>query len=265
VKRIVLVKDQEKIGAANMIPRAYTRLCFLFAFSIMSVYGTDDDVCLSCQPNSYCDMDGAYPCPLHSNSSAFSKVITDCICQAGYTGMNGTECTACAPGTYKDVVGDGLCELCSGGKYSGVAGSSGCESCPANTSMLQESPGQTHGDCVCDAGYVQTNSSGCQACAAGTYKTMRGDLPCYACGPGKFSSTLAATSEDTCLSCPLNAFSISASSALDDCICPAGFEGALGVDCTKCTPGTYKEDVGLGDCSMCPPGTYSQWSHGWGY
>ena len=52
-------------------------------------------------------------CPGYTYSAQGSNNITGCICNQGYTGPDGSACTACVTGTYKPVNGSDSCTLCS--------------------------------------------------------------------------------------------------------------------------------------------------------
>ena len=71
-------------------------------------------------------------CPPNSSSIEGSALLTDCTCNPGWTGPNGTECTPCLPGFFKLQSGPMACDICDRGTYSGRAQSS-CTLCPANT------------------------------------------------------------------------------------------------------------------------------------
>ena len=45
---------------------------------------------------------------------AGSYVSGDCACNSGYTGSNGSTCTACEVGKYKDAPGAASCTACPG-------------------------------------------------------------------------------------------------------------------------------------------------------
>jgi len=82
-------------------------------------------------------------CPEFSHSSMASEVITDCKCNAGYTGPDGGPCEACVWGTYKEVSGTAECSLCSAGKYlpaSGQTSGSACRACPIHSYSVPGSP-----------------------------------------------------------------------------------------------------------------------------
>ena len=82
-------------------------------------------------------------CPEFSHSSTASEVITDCKCNAGYTGPDGGPCEACVTGTYKEVSGTAECSLCPAGKYLPVMGQtsgSACRACPVHSYSVPGSP-----------------------------------------------------------------------------------------------------------------------------
>ena len=47
--------------------------------------------------------EGCYSCPANSYSAQMSTGIDKCKCNVGYTSIDGENCEACAPGTYKSV------------------------------------------------------------------------------------------------------------------------------------------------------------------
>ena len=87
-------------------------------------------------------------CPAFSNSPLASSLRTDCVCNKGYTGPDGVECTACIEGTYKDVNGTAQCSLCAKGTYSPSNGTSSCKSCPPFETTLSEGA-NTSSACNC--------------------------------------------------------------------------------------------------------------------
>ena len=76
-------------------------------------------------------------CPANSRAAAGSGLRTDCICDAGYTGADGSTCVPCAIGTYKDATG-----------------SAQCSACPAL--MSTSGVALRLSDCWCVSGYIQT-------------------------------------------------------------------------------------------------------------
>jgi len=68
-------------------------------------------------------------CPDHSSTRiSNSKKISDCKCEAGYSGIDGGECVPCATGTYKENLGS-TCSQCQSGKYNAFMGSNSSSAC----------------------------------------------------------------------------------------------------------------------------------------
>ena len=81
------------------------------------------DACLACPPGKYNTLKASLSekacsaCLNSSYSPAGSDSLTDCICNAGYTGLHGQPCTPCVGG-WKSANGSSACVLCMRGKYS---------------------------------------------------------------------------------------------------------------------------------------------------
>jgi len=61
------------------------------------------DVCIECIAGKYKNSTGnseCLDCPEFSNSLTGSTALTDCICNAGYSGGDEVQCTACESGKY---------------------------------------------------------------------------------------------------------------------------------------------------------------------
>lgn len=111
--------------------------------------------CTACATGKYKGLTatGSEPCtdcPDGSNSVTASVVLTDCICNVGYTGPNGGPCTACVAGTYKNTTGSGTCLDCPAGTYS-TGNSGSCVTCHSNSFSLARS--SSFSACVCNIGY----------------------------------------------------------------------------------------------------------------
>jgi len=65
-----------------------------------------------CMAGTWCSDGSVTDCPTYSSSLAGSTEITACVCDRGYTGENGTTCTACQMNSYKHMNGSGACDLC---------------------------------------------------------------------------------------------------------------------------------------------------------
>jgi len=188
---------------------------------------------------------------------------TDCICNAGYTGADGFQCSECPVGTYKTVNGSSACTLCAVAQYSGAVAATDpatCLDCPAGSSAPEGSDVIT--DCKCNLGYTSTaDGTVCTACPAGQYKPTTGVGECTACVPGKYSESVAAFDVATCLDCPANTYAASSSGARTDCTCNAGYNGDDGTACVACPTGSYKAFTGEGVCTNCAAGKYSTEPH----
>ena len=110
---------------------------------------------------------------------------------------------------------------------------------------------------ACDAGFTSDGTGGCQACAAGTYKTGSGNEACTECGAGKYSAASGATAESKCSTCTSNSDAPAGSDAASDCICNAGFTSDGAGACQACAAGTYKAGSGNEACTECGAGKYS--------
>lgn len=203
-------------------------------------------------------------CPADSTSPQGSDALTDCVCNAGYSGANGGSCTVCPVNTYKDAAGD-----------------SACLNCSANSQSLAGSDAAT--DCQCSAGYTGPDGGACIQCVAGKYKSLVGTSECLTCpdhsqspaasvintacqcnagyagpdgGPCVFCSETEyqpSVGAATCLACPENSAATAESGrdAQTDCLCNAGYTGADGDECSACAAGQYKITTGSAACSDC--------------
>ena len=214
----------------------------------------DNSFCQSCLRGTYNDKNASIlaesclDCP-HNNSytqQPASGSLDMCVCNAGYTGDDGTQCLACRAGTFKSVRGSSQCEMCSPGKFSNITGAlqeeGTCTNCPAGTFQASHgastcnecgadlssfSGADSNSGCVCDIGLGKSDnginaSTSCQLCPAGKFKNVIGNFSCYDCPVGTYSKAGASA----CTECP--AFSTTSGAGHDniqDCICKAGFEG----------------------------------------
>ena len=134
---------------------------------IAGKYKTSDSTlaCTACVAGKYStaiasETNSCLNCPSHAHSWQGSGLVTNCTCNAGYTGPNGLACVACAGGTYKDVSGSSPCSLCSQGKYStetGEISESTCSDCPAHTHSPAGSVSFI--SCICNQGYTGANGA----------------------------------------------------------------------------------------------------------
>ena len=219
-----------------------------------------------------------------STETDTSTHISDCVPDVGYiyNAASGLY-EQCAPGTYKDFKGTGVCSQCDIGAVS-PAGSVSETACVCSLNGYVETVDQVN-TCVCANGYRQdTNPDFCTQCPAGTYCmdsvvnncpagswTQAGSTvasqcrcnagfsgpdggPCSACGSGTYKPTEGSAD---CQNCPQNSQSSPGSNDLTDCMCNAGHTGPNGESCLQCVPGKYKEGSGNALCLDCPANSVS--------
>eukprot|EP00802_Teleaulax_amphioxeia_P013768 Tamp_13822.p2 GENE.Tamp_13822~~Tamp_13822.p2 ORF type:complete len:142 (+),score=21.29 Tamp_13822:1084-1509(+) len=125
--------------------------------------GPDGGTCTACAAGKYKVALGSADCSpcvgVYSHSPEASADSKFCGCNVGYTGPDGSTCTACEAGKYKVIIGkdvcfdcpagkfkagqgSGTCTHCQKGKYSAAEGAKAnttCEACPANSFSPAES------------------------------------------------------------------------------------------------------------------------------
>ncbi|KAJ1492981.1 hypothetical protein T484DRAFT_1610868 [Baffinella frigidus] len=208
----------------NTIGNATCSLCAVDTYST-TIAATSNVQCINC--------------PANTAAVQGSNVLVACKCLMGYNGTDGTQCTPCPAGTYKQQPGDGACILCGIDTFSTTTAASHplgmcvqCEAgflcsagvktaCPFGTSSIAGSEEQT--SCTCLAGYIGEDGVECTPCPAGTYKTQQGDGVCVLCPINTYSTTIAATTSDACENCSVQALSPSGSNKTSDCRCKEGY------------------------------------------
>ena len=191
-------------------------------------------------------------CPAHSFSPPRSFRRQHCVCDAGHSGSNGGECTACVPGFYKHFNGSSPCITCAPGFYSSVDAATICSQCPPGSFAPAEASSRLT-KCTCNAGYDGPDGGPCEQCAEGKYRPAAED-GCIACEGGKYSNATGSTS---CLACPLFTLSPVGSDEQKDCACVKGYSGGAGGPCVACSAGTFKATDGSAECVACDAGSYS--------
>lgn len=211
--------------------------------------------CVSCAEGTYkdtVDLEGScFDCPADSNSPATSDDITDCTCNIGFTGADGTVCAACELGKFKDVTGDAACESCAENTFANATASTVCFDCmPDSTSPVESDHVD---DCVCDTGHARIGMElepECSSCAPGKFAGASG---CENCTGGTFSNVYGMTA---CLTCPDNSASYIIPHV--DCQCNVGYKCNGGLetcpsgDCIPCDVNTFADTPGYRSaCSAC--------------
>lgn len=151
-----------------------------------------------CRSSALCRSLSCSLCPTNTVSPSGSDDILNCICDLGYTGPDGAACSACPPGTYKNVDGSGLCSDCAAGTYLNVSAGSACVACPAGDRSISLPATIFVDGCLCNAGYTGPDGGNCTACGAGTFKALNGSGSCGACPIDTFASSAGATACDAC-------------------------------------------------------------------
>jgi len=123
---------------------------------------TGPETCLFCPAGQWSPEGSANCnlCPPNSRTMGISGLVTDCVCDRGYTGPSGSTCVACAAGSYK-----------------GTTGPDACTACPALMSSFSARERAT--DCWCVPGYVKVSGACVQMIPrvtqiAGTLKGVSG-------------------------------------------------------------------------------------------
>jgi len=162
-----------KCGAGSIGPDGGSYLCVAGKYK----GNAESPVCTDCEAGTYSNVIGAtsnecQACPSNSVSAIGSDDITDCLCNAGWTGSAGDEpCSACIAGTYKSTIGNNACENCIAGTYSDtVSGitSDVCLDCPSNSNAAEASHSRVH--CICNAGFSGVRGESCTQCAINKYR-----------------------------------------------------------------------------------------------
>lgn len=218
--------------------------------------------CYNCSATTYNTQTGSVSiedclaCP--SNSVVLNgpgTKITDCLCNAGYTGNAGAICMPCNAGTYKYGVNTAPCTSCAVDTYSPTVAMTGdfCIHCPSNS--YSPAGSDSIGACVCGTAYEnlpQTCSEDvcCVRCPSGFFKndSMTQCLPC--------ASNTYSMAETYCELCFDNSVSVDASDDVSDCVCKAGFQSSGVLSCEACAPGFFNAHLNA-SCLPCAVNTYS--------
>ncbi|KAJ1464397.1 hypothetical protein T484DRAFT_1649669 [Baffinella frigidus] len=200
--------------------------------------GGNGDSCSMCSADEYCTGGAtSTSCLANSESQVGSKASTDCICAQGWYGAPGGECTKCEVGSW-----------CHAGSKT---------ECPDFTSTASTGMFML-ANCTCITGHhASSDGTVCQGCPVGTYKVNTGTGDCTECSANTFSTTVGASSENTCIGCYAGSSSVARSGVRTNCVCDAGYTGAAGTECRTCNQGTWKGSTGSGACTLCVQGTYS--------
>jgi hypothetical protein len=237
-------------------------------------------LCELCKANYSCaggDLP-AQPCANASVSPSGSANTTDCVCMAGYSGVDGGPCVGCGKGEWKAVNGSsqcikcvnnsmsverstsvksclckpgytgedgGPCTACELGSYKEEEGAFACRNCTANTTTLERGSSK-YLNCLCNSGFELVGMSSsqnitiCASCRVGKYKQAPG-LP------------------QVCVSCPAYTTTLRVGSIVhDECVCVPGWYSALNSSsCQMCAENSFKASAGNAACTLCSPNATS--------
>ena len=158
--------------------------------------------------------------------------------------LHGVLCQQC-PLNARYVSAYSVC-LCNNGYYGNVGGQ--CTSCPANSGANCVTSGTSYCEvqdgCSCNPGYTGPSGGTCGPCAPGTYKNQFGSRSYKLCPAGTYFTSTGASALSTCVSCPIDTYSeATGASALTTCVaCPAGKTSSLGSVVCRCALGSYLPD-----------------------
>ena len=171
--------------------------------------GVSNEVCVECQPGTWCWTGILNNCTMNSNSSWRSSYPTNCTCNPGYFGEDGEACSPCLPGSAKASQGNASCVSCEvGSTFQTMAASTECLSCTiCPNAQYASALCVTDADAVCsycfDDHYCSENiMSACPYPMVSQNATTY--LDCR-CSEGSFGQVLSPTSAQ-CDSCPVGAF-----------------------------------------------------------
>ena len=185
-------------------------------------------------------------CTANSSSLPSSDELRDCLCDVGFSGNPGEECTECEPGFFRSNVSEYICTACQPNTYNVDYAADSDDHCTACDSDKVSGIGSGRKlQCVCKAGLFATlHASGiewtCTSCPVGSFSEFINTTECSLCPIGTFSNASSATSSDTCTVCEDGSYAILAGRS----------------KCSKCGPGTWQnvrlENYRQFECDLCP-------------
>jgi hypothetical protein len=166
------------------------------------------------------------------------------------------DCIACAPGT-KRAAADAVCRKCLEGTYQGSNAADRCLPCPVGTYAI----GSGSDRCTaCPAGTSSstigaTSENTCQPCSPGNWAGPAAGI-CIPCNEGESTNGLGGAPK--CDECVRG--TVAAGTGNSECAaCPLGtyVKEGRAASCTVCPTGTYAADLGSTFCTPCPPGSFA--------
>ena len=205
--------------------------------------------CIFCQKGKYSSTTSVtcIPCPPNSYSAIGSNIPSNCSCNLGYFGQNGTVCEPCKAGSFSPNEGAVYCSACPSNSYSQIVAATACLSCPLGSFSFPGSSDVVN--CSCNVGYFGFNGGKCTVCSVGKYTNKNGSSICLPCREGLYNNFTGAS---ICLMCPEGSSSANGSTNIKNCSCMAGHFGVDGSQCQLCESGKFKNTSGSAQCIQCP-------------
>lgn len=125
-----------------------------------------NSLCSECLPGTYMNATGAFACIQCSPNSSATHGHSRCLCNAGYTGFEGSNTSI-----YYIESDQPLCGECEHNTWKALPGQHRCESCPVNS---KSAPGATDiTNCSCNTGYSAIHQNGQLLCKNGVEYTLQ--------------------------------------------------------------------------------------------
>jgi hypothetical protein len=159
---VVLYRENNHVGNPNELDISAEHGIDVFvrlrdAGPTTSACAREYPACAACAAGTYSGSEGSTECAACPANSHSSAALTDCLCNAGYSGPDGGPYTACVAGSYKTSPGPGACTLCGEDTYSvsvAATASSVCLACPPDSTTESLTGNDNITRCYCDLGYI---------------------------------------------------------------------------------------------------------------
>ena len=217
-------------------------------------------LCSRCPSGKVRTGDVCVGCGVGKFASAFDTECQTCPLGTFNTRVNQKECEGCPAGWADSDSAEGInCNMCAIGKDTqGLTGRSQCFDC--RMGFYNDNQGQAQ--CTaCGSGRFSTavgatTHTVCAGCGAGKYNDETGLYYCKNCNPGLYTSQ---TARYTCGYCPRGKYQNEQGKT--SCKnCAAGryaFQTIGSASCSACNSGQYQQYTGSENCKACSPGQYS--------
>ena len=230
-------------------------------------FGCDDDKMRICIPGTY-SVEGRCVSCGENRTTLLSGAVSedDCVCllrddtgrcsggcEMGQVVVGGS-CRDCPLGFGCDRV-SGQPTQCKSGTYSSPLGD--CVACVPNAHSVAGAGSAD--ECLCDMGFVKTDSQQCVACQPGTYYSQQ---QCISCDAGQYclgrlhhepcpGDMFSPQGSAVCTACRMNSGCLKRCTDHSNCTCDNGFVDHGG-ECRRCPAATMKKDDE--GCIPCPRG-----------